>query len=402
MSRVLTISKKSLLINFVTFFLLSHALIVFDAYYLLDLAISAMRYFCFFLILAQYMVRPRLDKQDYLWIFFLFYLLLTTIVGNGVIVNVIGPAIDITLLLLLFHVYSADIKCILKAVTISLSFYVYLNAILVILRPQGLWIDPITGHEFFLLGGNYNGMGPRCTMALTTNLLLLRENKLAKFNFICLLVVSLFSVAYVGSMTSTVCIVALVFLWTLARSKKHRQLVLIFFIVYLIAQILIVFLLSDLSSYNIIVYFVENVLQKNLTFTRRTILWENSSLLIAKSPWLGYGFHDTLWNETHMDGAGAHNFIYTILIYGGFPLLFTFIVIVISALKNSAPYFKEKQLSRLLLSTNMLFFMMIFEYYSFFIEAFFLTLIYYYPVISQSMEEKPIPAEIPESNEANE
>lgn len=400
--RILSISRNALLINFVTFFLISHAIIVFDAYYLVDLAISIMRYFCFLIILAQYMTKPRLDKQDILWLFFLFYLLFTTIVGSGILVNVAGPAIDIAFLLMLFHVHAADMKFILKAIVITLSFYVYLNAVTIILHPHGLWTDPISGQGYFLLGGNYNGMGPRCLMALATNLLILKDSKLAKLNFALLLGVSLFSVLFVGSMTSTVCIISVGLLWILAGSSKHRTITLGFFVIYIIAQILIVFLLSDLSGSEFIVKFVENVLHKNLTFTRRTILWENSSNLISRSPWLGYGFHDKVWNERQLDGPGAHNFIYTMLLYGGYPLLITFIIIAISSLKNAAPYFKEKQLSRLLLGTNMLFFMMIFEYYTFFIEAYFLTLIYYYPVITQSLEKVPIHADAPESTQTNE
>ena len=128
-------------------------------------------------------------------------------------------------------------------------------------------------------------------------------------------------------------------LWAFSRSNKHRQITILFFIVYILVQILVVFLLSDLSGSTFIVDFVENVLHKDLTFTKRTMLWENSSVLISESPWLGYGLQDKVWNEEQMEGPGSHNFVYTLLLYGGYPLLSIFILLLVSAIKNASSRF---------------------------------------------------------------
>ena len=360
------------------FILISHAVVVFDAFHLVDAIISALRYLVFLYILIAYCKHPRLNRYDVLWGLFVVYLLFTTVVKHGSIANVIGPAIDFSLLLMMYHVFRNDMRDMLRASTGALSFYIYLNLVLVILFPDGLWTDPISGRGYFLLGGNYNGIGARCVMALVTNLLIFADSRAAKVNFACLTVASLATVILVGSMTSTVCILGLLAIWAFVQLKRHRLIVLSFFLVYMLAQLIIVFTLSDLTNASHLVDFIEIVLHKDLTFTKRTDLWANSAELIAHSPWLGYGYQNKVWNEEHLNGPGSHNFVYTILLYGGYPLLCLFIGIVITALRKILPLGKERQVSRLILGVNMFFFMMIFEYYTFFIIAFLITLLYYY------------------------
>ena len=368
------------------FILISHAAVVFDAFVLIDLSVSLLRYLVFFFVAFLYLQKS-VSRFEILWAVFFVYLLLATFIGHGKVAMVIGPSIDIMILLMMFHVYKKNIQTVLKATTAVLSFYVYLNMLLLILFPDGLWTDPISGNGYYLLGGNYNGIGARVVCALTTNMLICKDNRRAKVNIICLLAASLFSVLFVRSMTSTVSIIMLVLLWLLAGIKKHRVLVIAFVIFYVVVQLFVVFLLSDISNLTAIVDFMENVLHKDTTFTRRSLLWENSADLIAKSPWIGYGYQDKVWNEQMLDGPGAHNFVYTVLLYGGYPLLLMFVGLVVLAVKRCASQFNEWTLSRLLLGVCVFFFMMIFEYYSFFLIAYLLILTYYYPALCPKVKE---------------
>lgn len=375
------------MMNLMIFFLISHAVVVFDAFFIVDLMMSMMRYAVFLVVMALYLKRPSITRFDFLWCIFLFYLITTTILGDGILVSVIGPAIDISLLMMLFHVYPDDGRQILKSTTIALSFYAYMNLLLLFLYPNGLWIDPISGKGYYLLGGNYNGMGARFVMALVTNLMICKDSTKAKLNFVCLLAVSLFSVLFVHSMTSTVSILLLLGLWIAARMRKRKLLMISFFALYMFIQSFVVFMLTDLSDTPYVANFIENTLHKNLTFTHRTVLWENSNRMISESPWLGYGYHDKVWNAEHMDGPGSHNFVYTILLYGGFPLLAIFITLVIAALRHSSDYLNDKRFCQLILGITTLFFMMIFEYYTFFIIAYLVCLIYYYPQLVPKEDE---------------
>ncbi len=381
------ILNSQLALNVMAFILVSHAVIVLDAFCTIDLAVSALRYLLFF-YLAFLFIRKAFNKFDLLWMLFFVFLLLTTVVGHGALPNVIGPGIDVMAMIMMFQIFRKNMRGVLKAFTIALSFFIYLNLALLFIYPDGLWIDPVSGNGYFLLSGNYNGMGARFICALTTNLLLLKDGIRAKINFFCLLAASLVSVLNVHSMTSTVCILMLVTLWLMAGSKLHKKLVIAFFIFYLLIQLFVVFMLSDLSSLTALVDFIENVLHKDLTFTKRTFLWESSARLISESPLMGYGYHDKVWNDQMLGGPGAHNFIYTILLYGGYPLLIIFVSIFIVALRRCTALFDRNDMSRLLLGVGTLFFMMIFEYYIFFLIAYMLTLIYYSPALTVKQQPK--------------
>ena len=85
-------------------------------------------------------------------------------------------------------------------------------------------------------------------------------------------------------------------------------------------------------------YFIEDVLGKNLTFTHRTLVWENAIELIRKAPILGYGLQSPEWFKYNLIYLTPHNMLLLILIYGGFALLLSFIFIVISVLRRSIGY----------------------------------------------------------------
>lgn len=381
----LTVTKNHLTLFVLMFVLLGHAIMVFDNFHVIDLLFSLARYLCFFLVLYYYAgkYRFRFHRFDVLWLVFFVYLLFTTFIGKGHLLNVIGPAIDIMLLMMVFYVCEDDLKILLNVTTVVMSFYIYFNFFLVLLYPDGLWEDPLSGNGYFLLSGNYNGMGARFVCALITNMICIREGagRFYKLNFFVLYAVSLFTAVFVGSMTTTVCLILLLLLWLAARTRWHVAVVIGFFVIYLLCQTVIVFTLSDLSTSDIVVGLVENVLHKDLTFTKRAFLWENSSFMIGQSPLVGYGFQDKSWNEIYLDGPGSHNFVYTMLLYGGFPLLLLFIAILVEALKVSRPY-GDNIRSSLLLGINVIFFMMIFEYYTFFLIAYLLILLYFYPHLS--------------------
>ena len=85
-------------------------------------------------------------------------------------------------------------------------------------------------------------------------------------------------------------------------------------------------------------YFIEDILGKNLTFTHRTLVWENAIELIKKSPLLGYGLQSPDWFKYNLIYLTPHNMILLILIYGGFALLLSFIFIMISVIRKSKGY----------------------------------------------------------------
>jgi len=84
-----------------------------------------------------------------------------------------------------------------------------------------------------------------------------------------------------------------------------------------------------------IVWFIEDVLGKDLTFTDRARIWLEALAMIVESPWVGYGVRDVEWFNHHFDVLTAHNFILTMLLKGGVILLTIFIAIVGVAVKSA-------------------------------------------------------------------
>lgn len=362
--------------------LLAHGMLEIGGFPVIDWAVSLWRYLAFLITLVFFCRKPVIWKIDVVWALLGVWVLFTTVLRNGSLPLVIGPAIDIICLIMIFKLLQYDMEQFVQKATWILSAFCYLNVVLVILFPDGLWMNPESGKAGFLLGGNYNGMGPRCLVALATNMLCYRHGRVYAVNFWFLYVVSVFTVLFVGSMTSSVCLVILLGLWGGAKWLKWRRgLIWTFFAFYMLAQIAVVFVSTNLEQYPVLKDFVEDTLQKDFTFTRRTVIWEECQRIVPQSPWVGYGVQDNEWNNEHIDGPGPHNFVYRMLVDGGFPLLVLCVLCIILSLKP-AYRSNDRRMCYLLLGINVLFFMMIWEFYPFFVIAYILLLCYYFSISS--------------------
>jgi O-antigen ligase len=116
-------------------------------------------------------------------------------------------------------------------------------------------------------------------------------------------------------------------------------------------------------------YIVQDVLKKDMTFSFRTHIWEQTKLLIEREPLLGYGEHDDQWYQTELDGLTTHNLVLHILLKGGWVAMSCFILLVIAThiqvlryrlrTTSYAPYM-------LMAGLWVYLFMMIFEVYPFY------------------------------------
>ena len=79
---------------------------------------------------------------------------------------------------------------------------------------------------------------------------------------------------------------------------------------------------------NFAVWFVEDVLKKDMTFTNRAHVWIESVILFLDSFWVGYGIQPPEWFDSHFGVLSAHNFILTMLLKGGVVLFCIFVVIL--------------------------------------------------------------------------
>ena len=88
-------------------------------------------------------------------------------------------------------------------------------------------------------------------------------------------------------------------------------------------QVFVCFQGKGIEQNPLAVYFVEDILGKDITFTGRTYLWDAAAKIFVNSPFYGYGYVDRDWYYSHMStfAMGTHNYIWAVLVTGGVLLL---------------------------------------------------------------------------------
>lgn len=310
--------------------------------YLVTRAMQLVEVLAFLVLLV-----PRVQKiitvsrfSVYVNIWWIIYLFITYIRPHELGLTPIFWWLHISVFLLLGSCYWVkDFQTHLKWMTILLTGLIYINAILLILYPDGLWIDENwvgRGSPIRYLFGNYNQIGFVGLLGLTTHAIYTFYTKKGYFNLYILTAVALFSVIFVGSMTSTIGLLILaIYILFHRRIKRPLLLVAIFGIIYIASFVFIIWLGNSIEEFAIITDFVENTLHKDTTFSKRTDIWKNAVKEIAQSPLIGYGIQDVVWNDEHLGGSGPHNLWLMLMLQGGLVLCFGFIGIVLYAFKSA-------------------------------------------------------------------
>ena len=277
----------------------------------------------------------------------------------------------ITTLLIIFK--SFDFRDILKCAIIILSSFVYLNFLLTLISPDGhFYID---GKAAFILGRNYNSMGPVLLAAVISNAFYFYVTYKLFFNLLFVSIVSFVTVVVMGSMTSVVGIGLTIFFIIFAKLKGSRLALTLYFIFVLLFNFILLYMQMEIDN-NYAVWFVEDVLGKDMTFTDRARVWLEAVGLISESPWVGYGIQPTEWFDYHFNVLTAHNFILTMLLKGGVVLISIFVVILIVCVRNankhvtSAITFLQLGCCSFLLMMTMESYSMMFVFYYLFLNYF--------------------------------
>lgn len=331
---------------------------------------------------------PKLSMFDVCILSFCGLLLSFTLINGTDIKYGIYRSMETIAIVFLFKSYKESMDSLLKSTALVLSLCVYANLAIMIMFPNWLfYIENDSGG--FLLGGNYNQMGCRMLVAIVTSCLCCNASKAWVANTILLSIVSLATLLFVGSMTSTFNI-AILLVSILVPSLKFRKYIIIG-LIFVVAffQIFIVFGGESLKDNEFAVYIIEEVLHKDITFTYRTYMWDSAFKMFSQSPIIGWGFVDSEWFTANMSSfaVGPHNFIYSIMIFGGVTLLAIYLWAILLAARVLASHY-DKRSSIIALGLCTLGFMMIMEMYPFFFAFYMLALAYYYPCIDACLQKK--------------
>lgn len=286
--------------------------------------------------------------------------------------------------------WTQDMRSSLKGLIYIFSALVYINAVLLILYPEGLWEDPNwvdRGNPTRYLFGNQNQTGFVCFLAIATQCIYTFAYKKGYFNLILLTIISLVSVVFLGSMTSAIGIFLMMAYMLCNRLFKYPKGWLIAFaVIYTLLFTFIVWYGNDIEQIKWATAFVEDTLSKDTTFSKRTVIWANAVDWIKESPLVGYGIQNAEWNDDHLEGSGAHNLLVMLLLNGGFVFCLSFLYIVIYAVREALTV-HSKATTAAVMSLCVLLVMAFFETYSIIYFFLYLQIIYYSASIPKQIEE---------------
>lgn len=355
----------------------------------LDLLIFAL------LILPNIKQAISFDKLNlFVTLWWIVYLINTFLHPTDVGVTPIFTWLNVAIFLLIGKKYWAeDMRSSLKILSIIFSLLIYINAILLILFPEGLWIDPEwvgRGNPTRYLFGNQNQTGLVCLLAITTQCMYTFAYGKGHFNLVLLLIISLSSVLFLGSMTSAIGMFLITTYIVFNRLFKNPKVLLIIFtILYVCIFLLLIWYGNDIEQVKWATTFIEGTLSKDTTFSKRTVIWANAVELIRESPVLGYGIQSIEWNDDYLEGSGAHNLWVMLLLNGGMVACFAFIFITIFAIREALSV-RSRITTVSVMALCVLFVMSFFEAYNIIYIFLFLQIVYYSSSIPLQIEKEAL------------
>ena len=227
----------------------------------------------------------RLPKASYLLGMSL-WTVAVTIVRNGQVGLAFRDSLPLISLIAIFELFKEDIWGLIKSAYYYLEFYLYLNLVSVILRPDGLFsrYNEAYGYtqEYLLSSKNFFvfWMVPALLLGL-----LLKNHGYFKWRYVFFSTAMLMNQVFWGSSTGLVAVV--IFLVMANFPFKQVFFNPIYLMLTNIGLSLAAFFGARIAP---LAFVVENVLGKNLTFTNRNRIWENAFLAINRHKFLGHGF----------------------------------------------------------------------------------------------------------------
>lgn len=319
----------------------------------------------FILIIIFTLKDKKVSKVNMLIILFNMILMLSTILNNGNLEEVITSSMRlISLCLLIELAIRRNPKEFLRVFEFLLSVLIIINMLSIFLYPDGMYISSVTGYSsnWFLGFKNTHILYILPTLIISIINSYIDGEKISKRTII-LFLVALISSIKVWSATSLVAIFLLIFFLILIKVlKKHNFKML--FLTYIVAFFsIIIFRLQ-----NIFKYIIVDILGKDLTFTGRTFIWDYVIEYIKAKPILGYGYEYgaiRFAKGYNYHSYHAHNIILEILYQTGICGLIIIILIMKLIIKKLEEY-KQNAIAKILAFALFIYMiMMLMEAFSF-------------------------------------
>lgn len=321
--------------------------------------------------------------------FFLFLVETVSLVTDVAWKDWLYTIIDVALLMFLFHFYRGNLHPLLTGAVIGFSFCIYAQMYQCITNPDMWLIMDEKTNVGYLLGGNYNSIGCRVLVALTTGILSLKMSKWWWINLVPLMSSGIALLFMVQSMTSVTSILLMTLLCLLPNKNFQRLACFSIIALFVLFEIFVCFQGKGFENNDLARWFLIDVLGKDVTFTHRTNMWDAALRVIGESPIWGYGNVNEKWFISNMSSqaVGSHNFILGILINGGIIGLGLYLYIFYIALCKLIAY-NDFYSNVIFIGIASLCIMMLMEYYPVQFPFYLFTLAYYYEQITEATVKK--------------
>ena len=210
-----------------------------------------------------------------------------------------------------------DLNHFLQDISIICFIEILINAISIVKNPTGMYGEGMWGsYKYFMGYDNYSAL----TLIIGTVFIVLfnfYKNNRIGVTGIAALTLILVSYLITWSATPLIATVALIIclLWMKKTNKEKKTILrynLFFYLSIILFVCIVLFRLQDLIS-----YFIENILNKDLTFTGRTDIWDNSINYFLQSPFIGNGLCNFSTRRILVGIFHAHCTYLNVLIEGG-------------------------------------------------------------------------------------
>ena len=269
------------------------------------------------------------------WAVFWLYLLVNTFLQGDMTKTFLVNVMSILAMMWWMGENKTNMHDFISVLMFMAEILIYINFICMLLFPQGMYVSLSTGNSSNWILGYDNFFEQTFIPAYVIGLVYCHQNK--KYIRSLLLIIAMHLSAFMSFPATLV--VALFFMDLLLVFRIHRfkKVFNLGLNMTIILGVTIGILFFNLQTKVGSVIF--ELLQKDVTFTGRTVIWNLTIELFQKAPLFGYGFSDGDARLAKMDyilkGAfNAHNQILELLWEGGVVLLILFIICILVSAKQ--------------------------------------------------------------------
>ena len=263
-----------------------------------------------------------------------FIILFSAVINNNITMGMIYTNFVYIGFIIYINYCMKDFKNFINALNILFTLLIIYNLILAIFVKSSYMYIGYQGSQKVFVGTFESRNGISMVMIPAIAFILIRseyiyEKVRNKDILLCfmVLIIILLSKSSTGFIVGSLLVIYVLLLKKIKIKLNINKLMSIYTIIY--TQV-VIFRIQE----TVFIGFIENTLQKNVTLTGRTLIWDFIMKIIPNSLIFGYGRNDIIaQNAIIRDVTEAHNGLLEILLCTGIIGLFVFILILLNVFK---------------------------------------------------------------------